>query len=82
MDKVSAKGNFQSKMGKVTITINFTILEIVLVPHQICHIRKNRIITMYLSMPNAKTCSFSEGDLAEEISSAPVISMALSENMY
>ena len=37
---------------------------------------------MYFSKPSAKTRSFSEGDLAEEISSAPVVSMALSENMY
>ena len=37
---------------------------------------------MYFWTPSAKTCSFSEGDLAEEISNAPVVSMALSENMY
>ena len=37
---------------------------------------------MYLSTPSAKTFSFSEGDLAEEISSASVVSIALSENMY
>ena len=58
------------------------MLEIVLVPHQICHTKKNRIATMYFSMPNAKTGSFSDGDLAEEISSSSVVSMYLSENMY
>ena len=37
---------------------------------------------MYFSTPSAKTCSFSEGDLAEEIYSAAVVSMALSENVF
>ena len=37
LDKVSI---FQSKMGKVTITIDFTILEIVLVPQQIYHTKR------------------------------------------
>ena len=69
-------------MGKVTITIDFRILEIVLVPHQICHTKKGRITAMYFSTPSAKTCSFSEGDLAEEIYSAAVVSMALSENVF
>ena len=76
MDKVSAKGNSQSKMGKVTITIDIRILEIVLVPHQ------KGLHYCNVSTPSAKTCSFSEGDSAEEISSAPVVSMALPENMY
>ena len=78
LDKVSAKGNFQSKMAKVTISIEFRILDTVLVLHQICHSKKD----MYFSTPSAKSCSFSEGDLTEEISSAPVVSMALSENIY
>ena len=37
---------------------------------------------MYFSTTTAKTCSFSEGDLAEEISNVLVVSMALSENIY
>ena len=69
-------------MGKVTITIDFRILEIVLVPQQIYHTKKDRVTAMYFSTLSAKTCSFSEGDLTEEISSAPVAFMALSENMY
>ena len=69
-------------MGKVTVTIDFRILEIVLVPHQICHTKKDRVTAMHFSTLSAKTCSFSEGDLTEEISSAPVVFMALSENMY
>ena len=47
LDKVSAKENFQSKIGKVTMTIEFRILEIVLVPHPICHTKKDRITAMY-----------------------------------
>ena len=69
-------------MGKVTITIAFRILQIVLVPHQICHTKKDRITAMYFSMPSAKTCSFPEGDLSEEVSIASVVSMALSENVH
>ena len=81
LDKVSAKGNFQSKIGKVTITIEFRMLEIVLVPHPICHTKKDRITAMYFSTPIAKSCSFSDWDLDQEFSSAPVVSMALSENI-
>ena len=69
-------------MGKVTITIEFRILEIVLVPHQICHTKKDRITAMYFSTPSAKTCSFSDGDFLEEIFRAAAICMTLSENMY
>ena len=54
-------------MGKVTITIEFRVLEIVLVPHQICHTKKDRITAMYFSTPSAKTCSFSDGDFLEEM---------------
>ena len=67
-------------MGKVTIPIEFRILEI-LVSHRICHTRNDRITVMYFSTASVKTCSFSEGNLDEEISSASVVSMTPSENI-
>ena len=59
-------------MGKVTITIEFSMLEMVLVPHRIFHTKKDLITAVYFSTLSAKSCSFSEGDLAEEISSDPL----------
>ena len=50
LDKVSAKGNYQSQMGKAITSIKFRILEIVLVPHQ-----KRLHYWMYFSTPSVKS---------------------------
>ena len=45
-------------------------------------LQKDLITVMYLSKAGARTCLFSKGDLAEEISSASVFSLPPSQNIY